>query len=90
MEVGKTAVGDRNVGSLQVDMSVDLSSLAGETGTSPRRDISAHVWPTITGTQQPAGRTDSGMIDSMKVSKHLLSEVGGNMRAENTGRNVPK
>ena len=90
MEVGKTAVGDRDVGSLQADMAVDLSFLTGKTGTSPQSDIPAHVWPTITGTQQPAGRTDSRMIDSMKVAKHLLSEGGGNEGAENTGRNVPK
>jgi hypothetical protein len=30
------------------------------------------------------------MIDSMKVAKHLLSEGGGDERAENAGRNVPK
>ena len=90
MEVCKTAGWYRNVRSLKVYMAVNLTSLTRQAGAGPGCDISTHVRPTETTTDQAAGGTNTRMADAVKMEKNLLPEGGRHKRAENAGGNVPE
>ncbi len=45
--------------SLEAYMAMDLTLLTQQTGACPTCDISTHVWPTKTVTNQAAGSTDT-------------------------------
>jgi hypothetical protein len=86
----KTASRYWNMRSLEADMAMDLTPLTQQTGACPTCDISTHVWPTKTATNQAAGSTDTRVTDVVEVEKHQLPEGGRHQRAENTGGNVSK
>ena len=90
MEVGKTADWHRNVRSLEVDMSMYLTSLAGETRAGPGSRVAAHVRPAETVAYQATGGTYSRVVDLVKVLKNLFAESNRHERTENPGGNVPK
>jgi hypothetical protein len=90
VEMCEPASWNRNVGSLEVDMTIDFSFLTRQARPGPNCYISSHVGPAETATNQATGGADTWVIDAVKVGKNLFSKGGGNERTKNTGGNVPK
>ena len=90
MEVCKTAGWYKDVCSLKADMAVNLTSLTRQAGAGPGCNISTHVRPTKTTTDQAAGGTNTMMADAVKMEKDLLSESGRHKRAENARERSPR
>ena len=88
VDVGKTAVRDGNGGGLEMDMAVNLGTLAGEEFTGPSGNVLGEGLPDKMGGDQAAGGTAARMRDIVEQGEHGAAEGGGNEGEESASGGV--